>query len=777
MRLNVAAVASVVDGGASSLQARPCDSIDLGNEIIRDNHCPRIHDRHYEHEVSECVAHDHHEPPITSLVIRDDDSSCSSCMDGDADNQSIVLFIRGGGPSLSDSSLVSQHDDNNETALSDTEQMLRFVTQDASEAPPLPIPATVITNSTQPSSDIITASLPTNENSVFIDTPQIQPDDVAEFNAPTTIEEIPEAHKDLILHTLLQLWGIDHARDFQVEAIHQLAFTDDNYLYLIRKTGEGKSAVPLTVAYYQRGIAIMMVPLIGLGSDQVSKSNSPGHRIESYHLDEHKFEDLKKLRQRLIGMSPNEVENTTILLFASPQSLTPKSKWFHVLNSLFDKGYISFVCIDEAHCVEQCGRSFRPEFQDAVKTLSNYLNNDKSIPFLAMSATFRREDQESLSKQLRIKPNYILWGNMDRRSIMIKVCVVGDPSKSMKAALSFAHFQNDGGKTLIYTNSRHNAEESLTKLAESVLSILGSDGDVIALTGDCGVMMKVLLMDAFCGDFNEVITVLVDDEAFNDEELQELEDQWPNLRIMPVTSAANCGLSSPECNLALRNSIPPNLYDLLQEMGRVDRHHSATAGDHRYEIHVSMYTVVSLFVRINTCESNIERQRQINDFYLVMELLLVPSDCFHTVLERYFENPSVNEPKNACGNFCSFCDGSLKKQIGMINKINLIDVITCEVFHAGPCAVNILVKQLKLNKGRIFKKSTMPTSMGPIHAVALQLISTGIIEMYVDAPQKIRTHKLSKKDMFLKLGINTTANGKRPVYRDNSVWDNICHFE
>ena len=71
----------------------------------------------------------------------------------------------------------------------------------------------------------------------------------------------------------------------------------------------------------------------------------------------------------------------------------------------------------------------------------------------------------------------------------------------------------------------------------------------------------------------------------------------------------------------------------------------------------------------------------------------------------------------------------------------------------------------------------MPTSMGPIHAVALQLISTGIIEMYVDAPQKIGTHKLSKKDVFLKLGINTTENGKRPVYRDNSVWDNICYFE
>lgn len=172
-----------------------------------------------------------------------------------------------------------------------------------------------------------------------------------------------------------------------MKAIHQLAFTDEKYLYLIRKMGEGKSAVLLTAAYFQRDI---------VRSDQLSKSMSPSNCIESYPLDEHKYDDMAKLWDHLVGMNMNEVENHTILLFASSQSLTPQSKWFHAINSLFKKGFISMICIDEAHCIETCGRSFRPEFVNAVNTILRYLKEDPTIPFLAMLATFQKKTTKIL---------------------------------------------------------------------------------------------------------------------------------------------------------------------------------------------------------------------------------------------------------------------------------------------------------------------------------------------------------------------------------------------
>jgi hypothetical protein len=59
-------------------------------------------------------------------------------------------------------------------------------------------------------------------------------------------------------------------------------------MYLIAKTGLGKLAVPLTVGSMQNNVTLTMVPLVGLGSDQVSKSTNKANMIKSYHLDEHR---------------------------------------------------------------------------------------------------------------------------------------------------------------------------------------------------------------------------------------------------------------------------------------------------------------------------------------------------------------------------------------------------------------------------------------------------------------------------------------------------------
>ena len=293
---------------------------------------------------------------------------------------------------------------NNADANSD----LHIVTQDCDLPPTQPAPSNPSTPPTQP----------------------VQPN----ISTPPTLDVnnfIPPEHLGIITSAMAAL-GINTPRPFQLEAIHSLLFTDDRFLYLARKTGEGKYAVPQTVALLQRGIVLILVPLIGLGSDQVSKAENEENRIEAYHIDEHRYDDLTLLRNRLDGMTIDDVENTTILLFCSPQSMQKSSRWYPMLKQLKNNGFISFVCIDEAHCVAINGRSFRPEFNDAMDFISSVLKSNEHIPMLAMSATFKECDQDVISSKLDIVADKVMWGDMERRSIFLSVVVSGNTTASIK---------------------------------------------------------------------------------------------------------------------------------------------------------------------------------------------------------------------------------------------------------------------------------------------------------------------------------------------------------
>jgi len=134
-------------------------------------------------------------------------------------------------------------------------------------------------------------------------------------------------HERWIRIAMLDDWGIQTPHDWQIRAISDIAFSRDTSTYLIAKTGSGKSAVPLTVGSLLTGITATMVPLVGLGSDQVNKCSNPDNFIEGYHLDEHRGRDGGILRKRLLSVSEYEADNVSIFLYASPQSLQVGSDW------------------------------------------------------------------------------------------------------------------------------------------------------------------------------------------------------------------------------------------------------------------------------------------------------------------------------------------------------------------------------------------------------------------------------------------------------------------
>ena len=99
---------------------------------------------------------------------------------------------------------------------------------------------------------------------------------------PPTPPEISSSIKDFLAGG----HGISSPRQYQVDTIFHIAFRKPTFTYLIRQPGEGKSLCLYGAASLLKGIIVCLVPLIGLGSDQVAKTERAAIGLEAYHADE-----------------------------------------------------------------------------------------------------------------------------------------------------------------------------------------------------------------------------------------------------------------------------------------------------------------------------------------------------------------------------------------------------------------------------------------------------------------------------------------------------------
>ena len=128
-----------------------------------------------------------------------------------------------------------------------------------------------------------------------------------------SLHGINDEFVNIITAACLDIYGVVSPRDFQIEGIHHSAFNDDSYLFVSQPTAKGKSLIPLAVNALRRGVGINLVPLIGLGSDQVEKAIFTEHNAEAYHADEHRKKDGRYLRQRLLGATDEEMKRNLVM--------------------------------------------------------------------------------------------------------------------------------------------------------------------------------------------------------------------------------------------------------------------------------------------------------------------------------------------------------------------------------------------------------------------------------------------------------------------------------
>ncbi len=184
----------------------------------------------------------------------------------------------------------------------------------------------------------------------------------------------------------------------------------------------------------------------------------------------------------------------------SPQQLKNESKWYASLLELASRGCISAICIDEEHSTVQNYESFHPKFKTAMHSVDTIVSMARMamkgtfyyVPILAMSATFTMSDQNHFNKLIGRQLTMVFLGEMSCRNISFKVFVTGNPMHSL-----IGDWSNDAVKlptssqSLVYSNSVLTCNVTLIpKLTVAREKMQIHNGVFLALTGDCGIMLK-----------------------------------------------------------------------------------------------------------------------------------------------------------------------------------------------------------------------------------------------------------------------------------------------
>ena len=112
------------------------------------------------------------------------------------------------------------------------------------------------------------------------------------------------------------------------------------------------------------------------------------------------------------------------------------------------------------------------------------------------------------------------------------------------------------------------------------------------------------------------------------------------------------GINGASLKFGKCNRFLSRFYELVQQLGRVDRKGNTEPGSNTYEIYVDFFSYASLSLRIMKLECKEEQKIQITQLYQVLELVVLPTEYYHVAMERYFEREtSADHP--SCPKHCS----------------------------------------------------------------------------------------------------------------------------
>ena len=326
--------------------------------------------------------------------------------------------------------------------------------------------------------------------------------------------------ENIDLHSSLKKYfGFSQFKGLQEEVIKNVL--QRNNTFVIMPTGGGKSLCYQLPALMQEGTAIVVSPLIALMKNQVDAIRGVSSEIGIAHVLNSSLNkgEIKQVKQDI-------TDGITKLLYVAPESLT-KEENVEFLRSVT----VSFVAVDEAHCISEWGHDFRPEYRN-LKSIVERLGDN--IPIIGLTATATPKVQEDIIKNLGIGGAKLFKASFNRPNLFYEVRT---KTENVEADIIRFVKQNSGKSGIIYCLSRKKVEE----LAQ-VLQVNG----VSAVPYHAGFDAKTR-------------------SKYQDMFLME------DVDVVVATIAFGMGIDKPDVRFVIHNDIPKSIESYYQETGRAGR--------------------------------------------------------------------------------------------------------------------------------------------------------------------------------------------------------------
>ncbi len=320
--------------------------------------------------------------------------------------------------------------------------------------------------------------------------------------------------------SLKELFGFDTFKGNQEEVIQAVLNGED--CFVIMPTGAGKSLCYQLPALMLDGTAIIISPLIALMKNQVDSIRGFGENDAVAH-----FLNSSLTKTQATQVKEDVSAGRTKMLYVAPETLK-KEETVEFLKSV----KVSFVAVDEAHCISEWGHDFRPEYR-RIKQIVQAIDE---VPMMALTATATPKVQFDIQKNLSMADARVFKSSFNRSNLYYEVRGKGKKGQTLKDMLSFIN-KRAGRSGIVYCLSRKKVEE--------IAEILVANG-IKALPYHAGLDAKTR-------------------SSHQDKFLMEDAD------VIVATIAFGMGIDKPDVRFVIHYDVPKSLEGYYQETGRGGR--------------------------------------------------------------------------------------------------------------------------------------------------------------------------------------------------------------
>ena len=420
--------------------------------------------------------------------------------------------------------------------------------------------------------------------------------------------------KPTALSVLKSVFGYQSFRKGQEEVINAALNGQD--ALVVMATGNGKSLCYQIPALCFEGLTLVISPLISLMKDQVDQLQANG--IEADFLNSSQtLEQQQQVQNKLISRQLK-------LLYVSPEKVMTNSFF-----QLISYSKVSFIAIDEAHCISQWGHDFRPEYTQLGGLKASFPH----APIMALTATADYATRQDILTHLNLENPHRYIGSFDRPNIRY---TLEEKYKPMEQLTRFVLAQK-GKSGIIYCNSRNKVE----RIAESL-----RNKGVSAAAYHAG--METALRERVQQDF-----------------------QRDNVQVVVATIAFGMGINKSNVRFVAHFDLPRSIESYYQETGRAGRDDLPAEAVLFYEPADYAWLQKILLEKPETSQRQIEQHKleAIGEF-------AESQICRRLVLLNYF-----GEHRQTPCNNCDICLDPPKKYDGLVDAQKVMSTI----YRVGQC--------------------------------------------------------------------------------------------